>query len=76
MGVSRDTFYRYKEAVESDGVEALIEASRRKANPKNRIDVTVEQSIIDYTVEQPAHGQVRAGNERRKRGIFVSPTGV
>lgn len=60
MGVSRDTFYRYKEAVESDGVEALIEASRRKPNPKNRIDATVEQSIIDYAVEQPAHGQVRA----------------
>jgi ACT domain-containing protein len=26
MGVSRDTFYRYKEAVESDGVEALQKA--------------------------------------------------
>lgn len=27
MGVSRDTFYRYKEAVEDGGVEALIEQS-------------------------------------------------
>jgi len=76
MGVSRDTFYRYKEAVESDGVEALIEKSRRKPNPKNRIDAAVEQAITDYAVEQPAHGQVRASNELRKRGIFVSPTGV
>ena len=76
MGVSRDTFYRYKDAVESDGVEALLEKSRRKPNPKNRIDAAVEQSIIDYAVEQPAHGQVRASNELRKRGIFVSPTGV
>lgn len=76
MGVSRDTFYRYKEAVESDGVEALIEKSRRKPNPRNRIDATVEQAVIDYAVEQPAHGQVRASNELRKRGIFVSPTGV
>jgi transposase InsO family protein len=76
MGVSRDTFYRYKEAVETNGVEALIEKSRRKPNPKNRIDAAVEQAIIDYAVEQPAHGQVRASNELRKRGIFVSPTGV
>jgi transposase InsO family protein len=76
MGVSRDTFYRYKEAVESDGVEALIEASRRKPNPKNRIDASVEQAIVEYAVGQPAHGQVRASNELRKRGIFVSPTGV
>jgi len=76
MGVSRDTFYRYKEAVEDGGVEALIEESRRKPNPKNRIDQKVEQAIVDYALEQPAHGQVRASNELRKRGIFVSPTGV
>ena len=53
MGVSRDTFYRYKEAVETDGVEALIEKSRRQPNRKNRIDATIEQSVIDYAVEQP-----------------------
>ncbi len=76
MGVSRDTFYRYKEAVEDGGVEALIEQSRRKPNPKNRIDRKVEQEVVDYALEQPAHGQVRASNELRKRGIFVSPTGV
>lgn len=76
MGVSRDTFYRYKEAVEDGGVEALIEQSRRKPNPKNRIDQKVEQAVVDYALEQPAHGQVRASNELRKRGVFVSPTGV
>lgn len=76
MGVSRDTFYRYKEAVEDGGVEALIEQSRRKPNPKNRIDRKVEQEVVDYALEQPAHGQVRASNELRKRGVFVSPTGV
>jgi hypothetical protein len=76
MGVSRDMFYRYKEAVESHGVEVLIETSRRKPNPKNHIDAVVERAITEYAVEQPAHGQVRASNELRKRGIFVSPTGV
>jgi hypothetical protein len=36
----------------------------------------VEQAIVEYAVEQPTHGQVRASNELRKRGIFVLPTGV
>ncbi|MEC8589475.1 MAG: helix-turn-helix domain-containing protein, partial [Candidatus Thermoplasmatota archaeon] len=29
MGVSRDTFYRYRELVDDGGVDALIEKSRR-----------------------------------------------
>ena len=33
MGYSRDTFYRYQQAVEDGGVEALIEKSRREAQP-------------------------------------------
>lgn len=32
--------------------------------------------MIDYALEQPAHGQVRASNELRRRGVFISPTGV
>jgi hypothetical protein len=29
MGLSRDTFYRYRDAVEDGGVEALLERPRR-----------------------------------------------
>ena len=76
MGLSRDTFYRYKAAVDESGVAALLDSNRRKPNLKNRIDQQVEQAIVDYATEQPAHGQVRASNELRKRGVFVSPTGV
>lgn len=76
MGLSRDTFYRYKSAVEEGGVEALFDKSRRKPNIKNRVDEKVEQSVIDYTIEHPAHGQHRASNELRKLGIFVSGSGV
>lgn len=32
MGFSRDTFYRYKSAVDAGGVEALLEANRKKPN--------------------------------------------
>ena len=76
MGVSRDTFYRYQELVEEGGLDNLINKSRRTPNPKNRVDGATEQAVIEYAVEQPAHGQVRASNELRKRGIFISPSGV
>lgn len=35
MGVSRDTFYRVKEAKENGGIEALLHKDRRGANLKN-----------------------------------------
>jgi transposase InsO family protein len=76
MGLSRDTFYRYQNAVEQGGVEALIDRSRRKPNLKNRVDEQTEAAVVAYAIEQPAHGQVRASNELRKRGVFISPSGV
>ncbi|MEQ3682371.1 IS481 family transposase [Alcanivorax sp.] len=76
MGVSRDTFYRYKEAVEEGGVDALLEKTRRTPNPKNRVEPHVEEAVTQYALEEPAHGQVRVSNELRKRGVFVSASGV
>jgi transposase InsO family protein len=76
MGLSRDTFYRYKAAVEDGGFEALVDKSRRQPNIKNRVEETTEAAVVAYAVEQPAHGQVRASNELRKRGVFISPSGV
>lgn len=76
MGVSRDTFYRYKEAVDSGGVEALVDKDRRRPNIKNRVDPQTESAVITYATDFPAHGQVRASNELRKKGVFVSPSGV
>ncbi|WP_444997964.1 IS481 family transposase [Aliikangiella sp. IMCC44359] len=76
MGVSRDTFYRYQELVEEGGIDALIEKTRRKANPKNRVDEATEQAVVAYAIEQPAFGQHRTSNELRKQGVFVSGSGV
>lgn len=76
MGLSRDTFYRYQNAVEQGGVDALVDRNRRKPNIKNRTDETTEAAVVAYAVEQPAHGQVRASNELRKCGVFISPSGV
>lgn len=76
MGFSRDTFYRYQEAVETGGVDALIDKTRRKANRKNRVPIEVEEAVVRLAIEYPAYGQVRAANELRKEGIVLSPAGV
>lgn len=76
MGVSRDTFYRYQELVSEGGVDALINKSRKAPNLKNRVDDATERAVVEYAIEEPAHGQHRTSNELRKRGIFVSGSGV
>ena len=76
MGVSRDTFYRYQELVEDGGIDSLISQSRRTPNLKNRVDEATEQSVIESAIEYPAYGQHRTSNELRKKGVFVSGSGV
>ncbi len=76
MGMSRDTFYRYQQAVEQGGVEALLNQNRRVPNLKNRVDEAIEQAIVKFALDNPAFGQVRVSKELRKQGIFVSAGGV
>ena len=76
MSFSRDTFYRYQSAMESGGIDALIDANRKKPNPKNRVEAATEMAVATFAIEQPDFGQVRVSNELRKRGIFISPSGV
>lgn len=68
--------YRFKELYEERGAEGLRELSRRKPNPKNRVDPVVEEAVLAITLENPALGQVRVSNTLKQDGIFVSPGGV
>ena len=62
MGMSRDTFYRYQQAVEQGGVEALLNQTRRVPNIKNRVDEHIEQAVVKFALDFPAYGQVRVSN--------------
>ncbi|WP_429945652.1 IS481 family transposase [Bibersteinia trehalosi] len=76
MGMSRDTFYRYQQAVEQGEVDALLNQNRRVPNLKNRVDEATEQAVVKFAFDNPAFGQVRVSNELRKQGIFISAGGV
>lgn len=76
FGYSRDSYYRFQKLFEENGEEGLKDISRRKPNLKNRIASDIEQKVVEYAIESPAHGQLRASNELKKAGVLISPQGV
>jgi transposase InsO family protein len=77
LGVSRQHFYDIKTAVEENGIEGLLEESKRKPKMANRMPIEMEEKILEYALQWPTHGQVRTANELLKhQAITVSPGGV
>jgi hypothetical protein len=76
LGVSRQHYYDIRTAIEEEGLEGLLEKSRRAPRVGNRVPAEVEEQVLGYALERPTHGQVRVSNELKKRGVQVSACGV
>jgi transposase InsO family protein len=58
------------------GELALQQISRKKPILANRTAPGIEARIVEFSLEQPAFGQIRGANEMRKLGHSISPAGV
>jgi hypothetical protein len=76
LGVSRQHYYDIKDAIAEDGIEGLLEKSRRAPRIGNRVAPEVEKRVLDYCLEFPTHGQTRLSNELKQENVHLSPGGV
>jgi hypothetical protein len=76
LGISRQHFYDIKNALAEEGIEGLLEKSRRTNRPLNRVPADIESKLLEHTLLFPAWGQVRMSNELKKINYIISPGGV
>jgi transposase InsO family protein len=76
LGVSRQHYYDIRTAIAEDGIEGLLEKSRKSPRIGNRVAPEIEQKVLDYSLEFPTHGQTRTANELKRKGTILSPGGI
>src|SRR5215216_7966209 len=79
MGVHRSTYYRWKVAVDRQGLEMLRPRERRRPQMPNQLSVMVEQRIVAFALGHPGLGPRRVATRLARPewgGLVVSPNGV
>lgn len=57
LGISRQHYYDIKQAIEEEGVEGLLEKSRRVPRIGNRVAPEIEERVLGYSLHFPMYGQ-------------------
>lgn len=77
MGYSRQQFYEIRRNYQTYGAEGLLDRLPGAKGPHpNRVDDTVEQAILEYSLHHPAHGPLRVAQQLTLHGVHVSAGGV
>lgn len=81
MGVSRETFYRCKAAVEEGGTKALrkrrpVNSTKRPQTTRGHLSDSIERAAVAYALERPEHGENQAAEALQDLGLTVSPAVV
>ena len=75
--VSRQHYYDVKESFERFGIEGLKTKERAKPVMPNQTEKSIENKIIEYSLENPSFGKERvASNLRLEEAIYITASGV
>jgi transposase InsO family protein len=77
LNVSRQHYYDVKESFEKFGIEGLMPRERAKPVMPNQTEKSIEDKIIEYTLENPSFGKDRVAiNMRLEEGIYITSSGI
>jgi len=74
LGVSRDSFYRWRRALKARGQAGL--QARPRSFPTRQVAPDVEVAALALAAWYPKWGKTRVATELAQRDLVVSPTGV
>ena len=79
FGVHRSTYYRWKQAVDRQGLEMLRPRERRRPVMPNQAPMVIEERIVGFSLGHPGLGPKRIAAQLQRPqwgGLIVSPNGV
>lgn len=76
FGISRATFYLWKNAFEQYGMAGLERKEPQKPKMPNQVNQKIEQEILEYVVNNPKDGPKRIYYELKTEGSDIGESGI